>query len=85
MPLGVNMVEIKIYVTPSCPWSAKLKEWLKKKKLSFQEADVLEYDKEREEMVNKSAQMATPVCDIGGKIVVGFHENILELALKGES
>ncbi|MBI2145967.1 glutaredoxin family protein [Candidatus Woesearchaeota archaeon] len=71
-------MEIKLYTTPTCTWCKQLKEWLKKKKVSYQEIDVVENDREREEMVEKSGQMAVPVVDIDGTIIVGFDEKKLE-------
>ncbi|MBI4980829.1 glutaredoxin family protein [Candidatus Woesearchaeota archaeon] len=37
-------MDIKVYTTPNCTWCKKLKEWLKKNKLSFQELDISEND-----------------------------------------
>ena len=71
-------MEIKLYTTPTCTWCKKLKEWLKKKKVSYQEIDVVENDREREEMIEKSGQMSVPVIDIDGTIIVGFDEKKLE-------
>ncbi len=75
-------MEIKIYITPTCSWCKKLKEWLKSKKLAYQEIDVIESDKSRDELIEKSGQMAVPVTDIDGTIVVGFNEAKLEEAIK---
>lgn len=75
-------MNVKVYMTPTCPWCKKLKEWLKKKKVAYQEIDVVENDKEREEMVEKSGQMAVPVIDIDGTIIVGFDEKKLEEKLE---
>ena len=71
-------MDIKIYSTPTCPWCRKAKEWLKKKRIPFQDFDVVEDEKAREEMINKSGQMAVPVLDIDGEIMVGFQEARLE-------
>ena len=54
-------MEIKIYTIPTCKWCAKLKEWLKKNKHSYQEHDLTESDSARDEIIQKSHQMATPV------------------------
>ena len=54
-------MEIKIYTIPTCPWCIKLKEWLKKNKYSYQELDLTESDHARDEIIEKSHQMATPV------------------------
>lgn len=75
-------MEVQIYTTPTCPWCQKLKDWLKKKKISFIEHDITESDKARDEALEKSSQLGVPVIDIDGKIVVGFNEGELEKALK---
>jgi glutaredoxin 3 len=74
-------MDIKIYTTPTCTWCIKLKEWLKKKKVSFQDLEVTESDTWRDELIEKSAQMATPVIDIDGEIIIGFDEKKLEAAI----
>jgi glutaredoxin-like YruB-family protein len=71
-------MEVKIYTSPTCQWCKKLKEWLKKNKVAFQEFDVSEEEEYRDELINKSNQMAVPVIDIDGKIIVGFDEKQLE-------
>lgn len=75
-------MEIKVYMTPTCPWCKKVKEWLKKKRCSFQEMDVSESDKYRDELIQKSGQVAVPMIDIDGTIIVGFQEKQLEEALE---
>jgi glutaredoxin-like YruB-family protein len=70
-------MDIKVYTTPNCTWCKKLKEWLKKNKLSFQELDISENDNYRDEVIEKSGQMAVPMIDIDGKIIVGFDEKAL--------
>jgi len=75
-------MEIKIYTTPTCTWCQRLKEWLKKKKVSFQDLDVIESDTYRDELIEKSGQMAVPVIEIGGEIIIGFDEKKLEDTLK---
>ena len=75
-------MDVKIYVTPTGQWCIKLKEWLKKKKVAYQELDVIESDTYRVLIIQKSWQMAVPVIDIDGKIMVGFKEKELEEMLK---
>lgn len=74
--------DIKIYITPTCKWSPKLREWLKKRRIAFQEFDVFESDNERYEMIEKSGQMATPVMTCNGTVMVGFHEEKLQELFK---
>ena len=71
-------MEVTIYTTPTCTWCKKLKEWLKKKKISYQEHDVVESDDAREIMIDKTGQMAVPVIEIAGEVIVGFDEKRLE-------
>ncbi len=78
-------MKVKVYSTPTCPWCKKLKEWLKKKKVKFEDLDVTEESKWRDELIEKSGQMGVPVTDIGGKIIVGFNEKELEKALKSSN
>lgn len=75
------MVAVTVYTTPSCPWCVKAKEYLKKKKVKYTELNVLEDEKAREAMVQKSGQMGVPVIDVDGTIIVGFDEATLEKAL----
>lgn len=77
-------MEAIIYTTPTCAWCKKLKEWLKKKKVSYQEHDVIESDDAREIMIDKSGQMAVPVIEMAGEIIVGFDEARMEAILKKE-
>ncbi len=72
-------MEVIIYTIPTCPWSAKAKTWIKKKKLSFEERNVAESQNGgfRDEMLNKTSQLKTPVIEINGQVVVGFDEEKL--------
>ena len=54
-------MEVNVYSIPTCAWCEKLKTWMKKKKISFIEHDLTESDSARDEMIEKSHQMATPV------------------------
>ncbi len=76
-------MEIIIYTIPTCPWSDKLRKWLKKKKLTFEDRDLYESQNGafRDEVLEKSNQLALPVSDIGGEIVIGFNEKKLEEAI----
>ncbi|MCD6177784.1 glutaredoxin family protein [bacterium] len=71
---------IKVYSTPSCPYCVTLKVFLKQHNIEFEDIDVSQDKKAREEMVKKSGQMGVPVVDIDGEIVVGFdREKICKL------
>ena len=68
------MVKIKIYSTPTCPYCVALKKFLKEKGTEFENVNVAEDAQAREEMIHKSGQMAVPVVDIDGKIIIGFDK-----------
>jgi glutaredoxin 3 len=71
---------VKVFSTPVCPYCVSLKEFLKQHNIEFEEFNVAEDEKAREEMIQKSGQMGVPVIEIDGKIVVGFDkERIVEL------
>lgn len=57
------------------------KELFKKNNIQYQEADVADDEKAREEMVEKSGQLGVPVIDINGEIFVGYNEQLLKEAL----
>lgn len=66
------MTNVKIYTTPSCVYCKMTKEFFKKNNIQYDEFNVAEDAKAREEMVFKSHQMGVPVIDVNGEIVVGF-------------
>lgn len=71
---------IKVFSTQACPYCVTLKEFLKEHNIEFEEFDVSEDEKAREEMIEKSGQMGVPVIEIDGQVVVGFNkEKIAEL------
>jgi glutaredoxin-like YruB-family protein len=65
---------VKLFVTPACPYCLTLKEFLKEHNIEFEEIDVTQDEKAREEMIKKSGQMAAPIVEIDGQIVVGFDK-----------
>ncbi|MDP2664022.1 MAG: glutaredoxin domain-containing protein [bacterium] len=73
---------IKVYTTPACPYCYTLKEFLKGHNVKFEEVDVAQDEKGREDMIKKSGQMGAPVVDVDGQIVVGFDKAKLYQLLK---
>jgi len=74
---------MQIYVTPTCTWSNKLKTWLKNKKIKYEEKDTSESQNGlfRDELLEKTNQLSTPVIDVNGEIIIGFNEKAIEAAL----
>lgn len=73
--------KITIYSTPTCVYCKMTKEFLQKNSIPYEEFNVAEDDKAREEMVQKSHQLGVPVIDIDGEIFVGFNRAELEKSL----
>ncbi|KPJ71633.1 glutaredoxin [Parcubacteria bacterium DG_74_3] len=65
---------VKVFSTPSCPFCVSLKHFLKEHNIEFEEFNVAEDKKAREEMIQKSGQMGVPVIEIDEKFVVGFDK-----------
>ncbi len=57
------------------------KEFFKKNGVEYEEHDVANDEKAREEMIQKSHQMGVPVIDIGGEVFVGFNQREIAKAL----
>lgn len=60
----------------------RAKEFLKQNNFAFEDLNVAESEEARTEMINKSGQMAVPVLDIDGEIIVGFEAEKIKKALK---
>lgn len=75
------MKKIIIYTTTWCPYCQTTKEFLTKKGLAFEEKNVELDITARDELVQKSGQMAVPVLDIDGQIIVGYSPEEIEKAL----
>jgi glutaredoxin 3 len=75
-------MEVIVYSTNTCPFCTMVEDWLREKKVSFEEINVGENQEKAQEMINKSGQMGVPVIDVGGIIIIGFDKPKLEEALK---
>ncbi|MBI2406140.1 MAG: glutathione S-transferase N-terminal domain-containing protein [Candidatus Harrisonbacteria bacterium] len=75
------MQKITIYTTPTCAYCKMTKAFFKEHNVVYEEKDVSSDASAREEMMRKSNQMAVPVIDIDGKILVGFDKEGLSKLL----
>lgn len=73
--------KVKIYSTPACPFCIMTKKFLKENNIDFEDFDVSTDQAKVKEMVQKSGQMAVPVIDIDGEIIVGFDKEKIRKAL----
>ena len=71
---------VKIYTTPTCVYCRMAKDFFNQHSVQYEEHNVMEDLKAREEMVSKSGQMGVPVIDVEGELIVGFDkERLVEL------
>ena len=75
---------IKVYSTPTCPYCHVVNDFLKQNKIEFEDIDVATNTEAAKEMVVKSGQMAVPVLDIDGTIIVGADLKAIKKALNLE-
>lgn len=69
------MNNITIYTTPACVYCKMAKAFFNANKIQYQERNVAEDAKARDEAISRSGQMGVPVIDINGEIVVGFDKS----------
>ncbi|VVB75722.1 putative Thioredoxin [uncultured archaeon] len=76
------MSKVIVYSTSTCPYCVMAKNWLKEKKVEFEDVNVgINQDRARE-MIDKSGQMGVPVIDIDGAVIIGFDRPKMESELK---
>lgn len=75
-------MSVIIYSTPTCPYCVMAKEFFKKHNVEYQEFNVAEDEKARNDMVQKSGQLGVPVIEIDNTIVVGFNKEKLSELLR---
>ena len=68
------MPSVTIYTTITCPYCKMAKAFFKEHNVEFVEKDVTSDVAAQQEMISKSNQLAVPVIDVGGQIVVGFQQ-----------
>lgn len=76
------MATVKIYSTPTCVYCRMAKDFFQKNNIQYEDHNVAQDAKAREEMIQKSHQLGVPVIDIDGEIYVGFDREGLARALK---
>lgn len=73
---------ITLYTSPACAYCHMAREYLKSKKIDFKEYDVSDNPKAYNWVKDNVGQMATPVLDINGTIILGFNRPQIDLALR---
>ena len=68
------MAKVTIYSTPTCVYCQMAKDFLREHNIEFEDFNVAEDEKAREEMVERSGQMGVPVIFIDDEMMIGFDE-----------
>jgi thioredoxin reductase (NADPH) len=76
------MANIKVYSAPGCPWCKKTKKFLKQNNIAFEDLNVAEDKHALNELIEKTGQIAVPVLDIDGTIIIGYDVTKIKEALK---
>ena len=53
----VDIMDVIVYSTSTCPWCKKTKEWLEENKVKFKDIDVTQNAKARDEMIDKYCEV----------------------------
>jgi len=77
-------MHIITYTLSWCPHCNALKQYLKDKKLEFENIDVEQNEDAAEEIIEKTGQSGFPIIDIDGEILIGFDKEKIEKLLKSK-
>lgn len=72
---------ITVYTTPTCVFCHAVKEYFKDKKVDFEEKDLTTDHDAGKWVLDKTGQLAVPVIDINGTVIVGFDRPKIDAAL----
>lgn len=73
---------ITVYSTPTCVFCHAVKEYFKGKDIKFTEKDLTQDEKAAKWVYENTGQLAVPVIDIKGTIIVGFDRARIDQALR---
>ena len=76
------MKNVKVFSTPTCPYCHMAKDYLKEKKVPFEDIDVSQDQQQARQMVERSGQMGVPQLWIGDQIVIGFNKPVIDQLLE---
>jgi glutaredoxin 3 len=78
---GESSHSVTVYVGPGCVWCTRVKSYLRKRGIIFNEIDVSRDTAAADRMTNRSGQMGVPQLDIDGTMIVGFDQNQIDSLL----
>ncbi|MBI2670179.1 MAG: glutathione S-transferase N-terminal domain-containing protein [Candidatus Yanofskybacteria bacterium] len=75
------MAKVTIYTTPTCVYCKVAKAFFKEHDVIYEEKNVAADREAAKEAMEKSGQMAVPIIDVDGTIIVGFDKSHLSQLL----
>ena len=78
---GNPQPKVVIYTTPTCTYCHMAIDYFKANNIKYEEQDASD-PKIGQALFERTGQLAVPVIDIGGRIVVGFDRGRIEGYLK---
>lgn len=73
---------ITIYTTPTCAYCKAVKKYLDDKGHTYKETDITQDSDGANWVMENTEQLAVPVTDINGNVIVGFDKPKIDAALK---
>ncbi|PIP73574.1 MAG: NrdH-redoxin [Candidatus Lloydbacteria bacterium CG22_combo_CG10-13_8_21_14_all_47_15] len=70
--------QVIIYSSPTCHFCNQAKAFFKEHNIAYTDFNVVLDPAKRQEMIEKSGQMGTPVIFVGDEMIVGFNESKLK-------
>ncbi len=72
---------VLVFTTPTCPWCARAKAYLRERAVPFREVDVSRDPAAARDLVRRTGQMGVPVIEIDGRPIVGFDRTRIDQLL----
>ncbi len=73
---------VEVYSTPVCPYCVMAKQYLKSKKVAFNDIDVSRDGAAAQRMVSQTGQTGVPQLHINGQWIIGFDRHAIDEALQ---
>ncbi|MFB6159207.1 MAG: glutaredoxin family protein [Candidatus Nanohalobium sp.] len=78
------MTEIEVFTTPTCPYCAKVKQWLEENNYEYTEINVAEDQEEARRMIMRTGQRGVPQTFVGDQEIIGFQPGKIKEAIEEE-
>lgn len=80
--MAKKVADVTVYTTSWCVYCKAVKEYLKGKKVAFNEVDVEHDQAAARALVEKTSQTGVPIIEIGNETILGFNRPAIDGALR---